>query len=419
VLRHHLSDPAFETESAIGLQVIWRQRNEPSPPGSNVPHFPDFGRAAQLRALGPQELSPTAGVLLKTAEKLLDEGTPSAIARAAKIAGNAVLLPHGERQQWFDDLLGRELLDHNRLDLSRRMAAGGLVVPSQVILSALAALVAKYDGKSKWVHDNETWEFMQWVELLPASERPAALLEGLDLIADFKFGLWRVRDALAGLKLLPEAERIDLLRGVIKRYPRYAEQYEFYLSLRSPGAPTLELLIDIAAGTFGNISIGKGARFDFQDELFYNLDEKERASLATRYDRAVNDGARVFLGKLLLASGHHGVFMTLCQTKMGRHIIKHEGYRTLEKLLYVRQPVSQDGSTYELLHRNVEALRKGLFTLTGSDDPQTLAFAAEYLSRIDMSRAEDGVVDNGARHPDISSGRPWPAVTVAFAAAAV
>jgi hypothetical protein len=116
---------------------------------------------------------------------------------------------------------------------------------------------------------------------------------------------------------------------------------------------------------------------------------------------------------LLLASGQHEAFMNLCRTEMGRHIIEREDHRILEKLLYVRQPVSQDSSTYELLPRNVEALRKGLFTLIGSDDFQTATFAAEYLSCIDLSRAEEGTANNGVRHPDIKSGRPWPVVSFA------
>ena len=413
VLQAHLGNPYFATEAAVGMQVMWRQWNEPAPASENfVPPFPDFERAAKFRAGGPRPVSDTAQILLDAAKEQLAESTPISIGRAVQIAGNAVLLPHGDQQRWFDDLIDATTQDRGKLDLARRMVSGGLVVQSRVILAALETLVRRHKERGNWIHDNDIWEFMQWLELLPATERPESLLDGWDMLADFKFGFWRLRDAVGGLKLLPEAERMAIFRQLIEREPKFAEQYEFYRSLRNPGAPTLDLLVDIAAGKYGKIDMSKGARFDYPDELYDSLGEAERASLPARFKDAASDGARVFIGKLLLASGHHGTFMMLSKTPIGRHIIKHESYRTLEELLFVRQPVSPGSSSYELMPRSVEALRKGLFVLTASEDAQTAAFAADYLNRIDTSRAEEGAVDGGARHPDIESGRPWPAVTV-------
>ncbi|WP_371822086.1 hypothetical protein [Martelella soudanensis] len=79
-------------------------------------------------------------------------------------------------------------------------------------------------------------------------------------------------------------------------------------------------------------------------------------------------------------------------------------------MIYTKEPHSPDGTSYELRARNASALRRELFALTISPDKDQAAFAADYLTRIDMIRQEYGATEDEPRHPDICSGRPWPHV---------
>ncbi len=267
-------------------------------------------------------------------------------------------------------------------------------------------------GDRKWIQDNDLYTLFDWLELLPVSDHPLALFDGLDaMAAKFEFSKWHVRDLLNSVRHLEEALRIKLLRGLVTRYPELTDQYELFLTLKTPGQATLDFLLEIAAGQYGSNPIERTTRFDYPDELFLTLTSEARNSLPARYDAATDPRQKSFLAGILLAGADHDIFLKLAQDKTGRFVIGQFGWNTRSKILYIYQPIGTGSSSYSLIPRDLSELRKGLFGLALSSDPEAAKFAAGYLVQIDAERDEQGGFDAGPRHPDISSGRPWPVVT--------
>jgi hypothetical protein len=72
-----------------------------------------------------------------------------------------------------------------------------------------------------------------------------------------------------------------------------------------------------------------------------------------------------------------------------------------------RRPAADWPGAYEEFSVPLTALRKQLFNLTVSDDPQS-ALAESCLVKIERLRDRHGRIEGEPRHPDIESGRPWP-----------
>lgn len=411
VLVHHLLDPRFGSEAAIGLQIIWQQRNEPIAE-RKFSQWPDFARAAKNRTRDRSQTSDIAEVLIAAADKVQAEGGENASTRIARYVGSAVLLPHGDRAHKFNEILTGDLHVRTRRELAQLMAVGGLEIPAETLLKGLEEELAKF-GDRKWIPDNELYPVLDWIKLLPLTDRPKAMLEGLDMIAaQFEVQTWRVRDLLASLHILDEGLRIALLRGLMLHYPELPDHYEFFLALKNPGEQTLDFLLEIASRQHGDSSIDRVARHDYPEELFLTLSPAARDSLPARFAVATHPGAKSFLARMLLSSGKHDVFLTLAQDTVGRNVIGRFGWTARSTIIYDRKPIGAGTSSYELIPRDLSALRKGLYALATSGDQETVAFASEFLERIEGERDEKGGFDAGPRHPDISSGRPWPVVNI-------
>lgn len=157
---------------------------------------------------------------------------------------------------------------------------------------------------------------------------------------------------LGSARYLEEAQRIELLRGLVTRYPSLTDQYELFLALKEPGELTLDFLLEIAGGRYGSTPIESAARFDYPDELFQTLSPAARDGLAARFTAAGNAREKAFLAAILLAGADHEVFLALAQDKVGRYVIGQFGWNARSKILYNHQPIGLGTSSYELIPRD-------------------------------------------------------------------
>jgi hypothetical protein len=406
VLLGYLSDADFGIEAAIGLQVIWQNRNEPRS-DRVFQNWPDFERAAANRARDRSVSTDAADAIFAAAEVAIAEGTPHGLKRALKLAARAVLLPHGDKSEELDVLLDSEIEARLKLDLMQCMVVGGLVVPHALIMSSLQQLVAAH-GDQRWRSGDELESIVSCLGLLPFSDKPSSMLEGIDIVAwKIEVGVWRLMGVLRAVRYLPEPERTKLLRGLVQQFPQLVNQYDLYLTMPKPGATILDFLVDIAAGRYGEGSIERATPYDYPQQIYLGLSQGECDELINRFARAQGNGEKAFLASLLLAGADHEVFLMLAADPIGRGVISQHGWTTQQSLLYIHEPIGQNTSSYELIPRDIQRLRERLFDLTQSRDAELVAFAADDLNRIDATRDEEGGFDAGPRHPHIAPKRPW------------
>lgn len=223
---------------------------------------------------------------------------------------------------------------------------------------------------------------IHWLELLPITDRPDSLFEGIDLVfGRFKAGVWRLRDILRPLAFVDEQLRVDLLRRLVGRFPELTGQHEFYRTLSVVGAQTLDLLTDIAAGRLGKGNMRNATRHDYARQLYNGLTPELRGSLPGRFAEARDDGGKVFLGQMLAESEDLDAILMPMADPAGRKIMG-SSYRISQDHIYTRQPLDEHVRATRSW-RGVARLRAGLFDLTAAADQRVAAFAAACLTEVE------------------------------------
>ncbi|TLX08598.1 hypothetical protein [Rhizobium sp. MHM7A] len=409
VLAAHLEDPEFGVEAAIGLQMIWQQRNEPRIKKAYHP-WPDFERAMANRSRDRGTSTVSAEAILRAAKRAKSDGTGEGLRRALKFAGCAALLPHGQRMDFYVELICADVDPRSKLDLANKMLVGGLMVPASVIRDALKQTLDAR-AESKWISEDQFGDIIDWIKLLPFSDKPDDTLTVLDFLdTKIKVPWIRIRDILSIVRHKPEGERIQLLRGFVQRFPELAAQHELYMAMQNPRRITLDFLVELASGKYGRDAMSRGTPYDYPQTLYAALPPEERERLLDRFNATDNQRIKEFVASVLLAGGDHESFLKLACDIVGRRVIARAGWNAQQYLLYDHQPIGEATNQFELIPRDLRRLREGLFDLTASDDVETRAFASEYLNKIDEERDKEGGIDAGPRHPNIASRRAWPEI---------
>ena len=81
-------------------------------------------------------------------------------------------------------------------------------------------------------------------------------------------------------------------------------------------------------------------------------------------------------------------------------------WRTIEGVVTEHVPSEHWKDTYDVVPVPAVELRRKLLAMTGDGGPTDAA--ARCLSAIDTVRDEHGVPESEPRHPDLTSGKPWP-----------
>ncbi|MBY5369565.1 hypothetical protein HFO91_21660 [Rhizobium leguminosarum] len=409
VLIDYLQDPEFGVEAAVGLQVIWLERNEPQVRKA-FQTWPDFEKATINQSRERDITASSAQAILSAAELARADGSAEGQLRAMKLAGCAALLPHGNRVDFFRELLSTDVGANAKLDLATKMFAGGLIVPTSAIRGSLEQVVEKL-AEEKWLTDDRFGDIIGWVKLLPFSDRPDETLHTIDFVTSRIQLPWlRIRDILWIMRYTSESQRIGLLRGFTERFPELASTYELYMAMANPKGPTLDFLEELASGRYGSGAMERGAPWDFPQTIYHALPADERERLLDRFTAARDQSSKEFAALLILAGSDHKAFVALAADGVGRRAIGRNWWSVQQHLLYDHQPIGGSGNHFELIPRDLHWLRRGLFDLTRSHDVEARAYASRCLNAIDKERDKEGI-EVGPRHPDIASGRPWPAVT--------
>lgn len=415
VLTAFVDDDEFGVDAAIGLQLIWQRTNEPAR-DDRFQQWPEFDRVAANRARDQRAVAPAAAIFA-AAERAAGQGDPTATARAIRLAGAGVLLPHSDQKALLEKLMAAEADSWGKLELAQRIVVSGVVLSADLALAALRQAIELH-GEGNWIDENELGVLIHWLELLPMTDRPDSLFEGIDLVfRRFKAGEWRLRDILRPLAFVDEQLRVDLLRRLVGRFPELTGQHEFYRTLSVVGAQTLDLLTDIAAGRLGKGNMRNATRHDYARQLYNGLTPELRGSLPGRFAEARDDGGKVFLGQILAESEDLDAILMLMADPAGRKIMGSP-YRISQDLIYTRQPLDEHGTSYALVARDVARLRAGLFDPTAAADQRVAAFAAACLTEVDATRDREDSLGTGNRHPRLASGRAWPDVSSVTSAVA-
>ena len=267
--------------------------------------------------------------------------------------------------------------------------------------------------KNEWHNKQNTWEIEPWLELLPFTTRPEAVLEGLTKVKAFYGSGWakrweRVLRAVAGV---PGPEGEALLAALARAHRDIAGDFEWMKAILGRDSPAAVLLyVDLfIEGIFGQGPDAADAWHVGRELAAYVQKFPQlKAELKKRYEAVGAGPARAmfehFFGEI---GGDHDLIAMVKKYAASGQTYDGRMAAAVRAVALRQEPVQEGSNSFYIHPASVAHIRKFLFGLLGGT-PQEAALATSCLTAIDVLRDEYGIAANDTRHPDVMSEVPWP-----------
>jgi hypothetical protein len=413
LMEEYLSDPQFGIDAAYVLKDIWK-RQQDVPQEKPFRSWPDFSevsmRRRQREEHGLCDTSPHAEAIFAVIELMArPDGTEADQHYALQLAKIALSMPHGDKGLVIKTLLTLPRPTLEKLDLLVSLVLAGETISADTVLDGLKELLEEAKQKP-WLLD-EQHSGIEWIELLPFSDRPASVHDALALI-DARFREpWRLRRLLSALGKAPDVQAEQLLGELANRDPQLYSEYEWLAAVIQRGtASSAMMLLNL---------ICDGKLTGNKPEIDVWTLPRGLAGMIRHHPGMRSELVRRFEGQ---AAGvnksviHHAIaeladadaLLALVRGNAGDKWPFHAPlHRMIEEVALGKQPLVGWDGAYESYSVDISALRKKLFAMLDGE-PEVASVAEACLTAIDELRDEYGRVDSEPRHPDIASGRPWP-----------
>jgi hypothetical protein len=410
-MRRYLEDEDFGFDAGWVLKNIWdRQQNTPAP--NLLRNWPDFSDVRTRRGGatgGPESASPLAAMIFSAIERLSVAGSNEKRLRVAiALARIGLAMPHGDQQRVIDRLLGLPLPVRGKREFLAALVLDGEVISADLVLRGVREWLDEAREKT-WMYRDGLWEIQGWLELLPFSDRPAATIEGVELVLSALPYPQSMERVVSALGAAPDDDAERILGELMRRYPRLASQHDWVRTIVKRGSQAAGImLMDIAADGPG----ASGAdSFWFGRELLALIQWHPdlRPELLRRYHAATSGNERMAFEYAIAELGDAEAVLTLVRSYAARGRA-FDGLleNAIREAALSKEPAVGWSGAYELHPVPLPELRKELFAMLQSTTASTAILAERCLTTIDELRDEYGSSEFEPRHPDVESGQPWP-----------
>jgi len=414
LMESYLPDLDFGVDAACVMKEIWKkERNIPKEDFFRP--SPDYSEVATRRAKNQQQAGNTSafakaifGVVEKFGRPACDEAHQLHALSLAKVA---LSMPHGNKDLTIQALLRLPLSHAVKHALMTSLVLAGEVINADLVLTGLRGLLD--DAKTKsWLLDDNVNRIGERIALLPFSDRPRAIFEALELV-DARFREpWKLRGLVSALGKSPDPQSEAILAELATRDPRFYRVHEWVSALLGrPTVTTTRLLLDLissAALPQGQESYD-GWRLSNELAGLIHANPVLRQELLQRYaDLKPGKGRSILEQAVVELATPDGLMAMIKVYAAEKRPFDGALSRMLERIALGKQPVSESPDAYELYSVDVSNLRKQLFAMLNGPEANV---AEACLTAIDELRDEHGRADSEPRHPDLTTGCPWPQIT--------
>jgi NACHT C-terminal Alpha/Beta 2 len=370
-------------------------------------------RMAREKAAGGDS-SAYAEAILSVVSDLIKPGTDQEAHRhALALAAVAFLMPYGDKNALIDALLMLPEPLQEKQHLLKVLAVSGELVSADMVEAGIKELLEEAKTKS-WLLDENSGRLDGWLELLPFSDRPKATLEVIVSLDPRLRVPWRLRRVLSALAHAPSPEAEEVLAQLARHDARFLGEHEWLNALdnrdtASAGRLLFKLVCDGAFSAGGRTDawwlskkLASSIQYhaDLRKEVYEQYPTLPSGSGKAIVARAIGEAPDID-GIMLLVSDY------AAQNKSFNETVLHEALR---HLLTGQRPSSQWVGMEEVFNIPSPELRKKLFALV-VDGGASSELSVACLSAIDNIREDYGEAESERRHPDITTGRPWPIIT--------
>ncbi len=420
IVAAYLEDRIFGFEAAVALKGI-------SDRLLNVPN-PSFHRqwlrfeevaAARTRRASPSKI-PLADTLLAqaifaTIDRLAsEEADEEAQQLAIRMAPIALAMPHSNQDALIDRVMALPQPSQSKLQLLAAKISDGRVPDAENVMQTIDDWLteAYQDERTAWHKRQDTLEIEPWLELLPFTTCPEAVLSGLEKVKAFYGSGWRQRweRVLNAVASVPGAKGEALLANLARAHKDIAGDFEWMKAILGRNTPSAVLMyVDLyIEGVFGLGANAINGWHVGRELAGYakNLPELE-SELRKRYVSATGSGRQMlehFFGHF---GGDHDLISMVKKYAVGGQAYDSRMDAVVESVALRHEPMHEGSSSYYVHPASISKLRKALFGLIrGTTGEATLA--KKCLVEIDRLRDQHGIAANDTRHPDVLSEIPWP-----------
>lgn len=421
LMEQYLPDLTFGLHAARVLKDIWdKQQNIPEE--KLFRSWPDFSEVKLSRRerqeQGVGNTSSYAEAIFKVVKrKAQPEGTEADRRHALQLAKIGLSMPHGDQSSVIETLLALPQSSLEKCDLLASLVLTGEIINAEMVLDGLRQLLEEAKQKP-WLLDEQHNGVEQWFELLPFSERPAALHDGLALVDKRFREPGKLRRLLSVLGNTPDTRAEQLLEELADNDPRFYSEYDWLQAIISRGtASSVRMLLSLICGgklTAGNSRID-GSRFARDLASMIRNHPEMRTELIRCYEgQAAGFNKSIIEHAIAELADADGLLALVQGYARDKRIFDGTLHHLIEEVALGREPLPDwGGNAYNLHSVNVADLRKRLFMMLDAT-PEEAGLAEACLTAIDELRDEHGRIDSEPRHPDIMSSRPWPLAAANF-----
>ncbi len=415
LMKEYLEDLDFDAPAARVLADQWRTANEP-PKDRRFLGGIDWSEVAAKRTArlaDPAATCDEAEAIFAAIDRLIADGATQKQQKQAVALGIIALrLPHGQRDETIRKLIAVEpghRYDVTRSDLLLSLVLSGEEIDIADVIAGVKETIEKV-GPQVWTLTQHGGFYLKtWLQLLPFVNKP---VEGIDFLLSLPIELrdvYFLRDLVLSYAYAPAGTAEEALFKLAEADARFYFDRNWREAVIALGSkPSARRLIDLVAS--GALS-GKSSSDD--RDLVRQLCEviERHEDLRSHVYGLLQDGAGTpglaILAEAVAEGPDEEGLLVLVKCDQGNRSFR--GWRTIEKAVTEKVPVDGYQNAYNVVPIPAVDLRRKLLAMTTDGGPEDVA--ARWLNRIDGIRDEYGLPGGEPRHPDLSSGKPWPILT--------
>ena len=407
----YLADPHFGELAACVLAAHWKAANEP-PPDQRFFGEPDFSGVAEkrvARAADPAATSDEAEAIFSVIETLIADGATDDQKRlAAELGIVSVRLPHGQRDATIEELICLTPR-RARSKLLFGLILSGAEIDSKLVTDGIAETFEAAKTEPWILVDGNAYELRDWLRLLPFTNRPADTLDVVRSMSDAQRAPRFLEGMVGGFAATPSAGAEETLFDLAEQDPRFYKNHQWRAAALKLGTvSSAHRLIELTAnGAFNARSVDGWRASRELGALIEKFPEVRRQVYGLLKDGAPSPALALLARAVSENPDDEGILLLVdIESKQKRPMLN---WRTIEAVVTEHVPAENWSNTYNVVPVPVAELRQALLARTVDGGPADAA--ARCLTAIDLIRDERGVPSSEPRHPDLSSGRPWPIMT--------
>jgi hypothetical protein len=292
----------------------------------------------------------------------------------------------------------------------KALAENGETVSADLVLWGIADFVEQAKANT-WMFRQSSYELADWLSLLPYSDRPRAVFEGLDAIPKGVItGPHDIEHLFSSLGHSPSQEAEGILFELAERDPRTYNEYAWTRAVEQRQSPSAvkKLLTAINQNTGASRQSTHGWAISRTIAALIRSEPNARTDLFAFYHSLAESPAKRILEGAIAESANHETIIFLVEEYALQHRQFDGGLQNaLRRALVDEVPSPDYAGMKTLVAAPAPLLRKDLFTISlGGTEASPIALRC--LQAIDDLREDYGSAVSEPRHPDISTGKPWP-----------